>query len=297
MDFIGAYDSLTRLKSMQLMPGFEWDVCAFAAGIADDKGLRITPSVVGEPLSKYDLIVVPGGFGTRTLQHDKAFIDWLRTSEPVKLKASVCTGSLLLGAAGFLKDKRATTHPSAFEELKPYCAQVVDERVVDEGGMLGRYYVQYYNYSCRRTGTLWEGRYRATLIDTEQYLLTCMRYIELNPVRANNMAGHPSEYPWSSYRCNALGEQNALLTPHPEYQRLGKTDEERQAAYRQLFRARIADKTLDEIREATNKAWVLGDDRFKRKLVQQLDRPIAPTARGGDHKSDAHRKRTTINRV
>ncbi|MDP3091984.1 MAG: DJ-1/PfpI family protein [Nitrospira sp.] len=136
MDFIGVYDPLTRLKSMQLIPGFEWDVCAFAAGIEDDKGLRITPSVVGEPLSKYDLIVVPGGFGTRILQHDKAFIAWLRTSEPVKLKASVCTGSLLLGAAGFLKDKRATTHPSAFEELKPYCAQVVDERVVDEGGII-----------------------------------------------------------------------------------------------------------------------------------------------------------------
>ncbi|MGP1683012.1 MAG: hypothetical protein ACTS8S_11865 [Giesbergeria sp.] len=83
MDFIGAYDPLTRLKSMQLVPEFEWDVCAFAADITDDKGLRITPSVVGQPLSAYDLIVVPGGFGTRTLQHDKAFIDWLRTSEPV----------------------------------------------------------------------------------------------------------------------------------------------------------------------------------------------------------------------
>jgi len=88
--------------------------------------------------------------------------------------------------------------------------------------MLGRYYVQYYNYTYQRTGTLWEGRYKATLIDTEQYFLTCMRYIELNPVRANNMAGHPSEYPWSSYRCNALGEENGLIRPHPEYQRLGK---------------------------------------------------------------------------
>ena len=136
LDFIGAYDPLTRLKSMRLMPGFEWDICAFAADIADDKGLRITPNVVGGPLSEYDLVVVPGGFGTRTLQHDRAFIDWLRTSEPVKLKASVCTGSLLLGAAGFLKDKRATTHPSAFEELRPYCAQVVDDRVVDEGGII-----------------------------------------------------------------------------------------------------------------------------------------------------------------
>ena len=68
---------------------------------------------------------------------------------------------------------------------------------------LGRYYVQYFNDRYQRTGTLWEGRYKATLIDTEQYLLTCMRYIELNPVRAKNMAKHASEYPWSSYRCNA----------------------------------------------------------------------------------------------
>ena len=133
LDFIGVYDPLARLKSMQIISNFEWDICALAEEVADDKGMSFTPSVVAEPLSKYDLVVVPGGFGTRTLQHDKAFVDWLRTSQPVKLKASVCTGSLLLGAAGFLKGKRATTHPSAFEELKPYCAQVVDERVVDEG--------------------------------------------------------------------------------------------------------------------------------------------------------------------
>ena len=84
-------------------------------------------------LSEYDMIVVPGGFGTRSLQHDKAFMDWLSSAEPVKLKTSVCTGSLLLGAAGFLIGKRATTHPNAFDALKPYCHAVVDQRVVDEG--------------------------------------------------------------------------------------------------------------------------------------------------------------------
>lgn len=133
LDFIGVYDPLTRLKSMQIIPDFDWDVCAVAGEVVDDKGMSFTPGVVAEPLNEYDLIVVPGGFGTRALQHDKAFVDWLRTSEPVKLKASVCTGALLLGAAGFLKGKRATTHPGAFEELRPYCARVVDERVVDEG--------------------------------------------------------------------------------------------------------------------------------------------------------------------
>jgi cyclohexyl-isocyanide hydratase len=80
------------------------------------------------------VIVVPGGFGTRALQHDKAFIQWLQSASPAKLKTSVCTGALLLGSAGFLAGKRATTHPNAFEELKPYCATVViDQRVVDEG--------------------------------------------------------------------------------------------------------------------------------------------------------------------
>ena len=74
--------------------------------------------------------------GTRALQHDKAFIEWLRSAEPVKLKTSVCTGALLLGAAGFLAGKRATTHPNAFEELKPYCAVVENRRIVDEGGIV-----------------------------------------------------------------------------------------------------------------------------------------------------------------
>jgi putative transposase len=125
----------------------------------------------------------------------------------------------------------------------------------------------------------------------------CMRDIDLNPVRAHNTATHPYDHLSSSYRCNALGEQNSLLTPHAEYQRLGKTGEERPAAYRQLFRAQIADGTLDETRETANKAWVLGDDRLKRKLALQLDRRIAPTERGGDHEPDAYRNQTRINRV
>ncbi|MDN5848444.1 MAG: transposase [Nitrococcus sp.] len=161
---------------------------------------------------------------------------------------------------------------------------------------LGRYYVQYYNHCYQRTGTLWEGRYKATLIDTECYLLTCMRYIELNPVRAG-MVGHPSEYPWSSYRHTALGQADELLSAHDEYRRLGKTDAERQAAYRQLFRGRIAQSTLEQIRHATNKAWVLGDERFKRRIERQLQRPVAPKARGGDRKSENYRHHAKINRV
>jgi putative transposase len=158
--------------------------------------------------------------------------------------------------------------------------------------MLGRYYVQYYNYTYRRTGTLWEGRYKATLIDFEAYLLTCMRYIELNPVRAG-MVAHPSEYPWSSYRRNALGQPNEIVTPQLEYQRLGKTDEERQAAYRQLFKHHITETSMNEIRNATNKAWVLGNDQFKHRIQKQLERRVEPNAKGGDRKSENYK----INRV
>jgi len=136
LDLIGVYDPLTRLKSMNFVPEFNWQMCAFTEEVSDDRGLRFAPDTVAESLGGYDLIVVPGGFGTRALQHDKAFIEWLRSAAPVKLKTSVCTGALLLGAAGFLAGKRATTHPNAFEELKPYCAVVENRRIVDEGSVV-----------------------------------------------------------------------------------------------------------------------------------------------------------------
>ena len=151
--------------------------------------------------------------------------------------------------------------------------------------MLGRYYVQYYNYCYQRTGTLWEGRYKATLIDSEAYLLTCMRYIELNPVRAG-MVIDPADYPWSSYHHNALGQLSELVAPHPEYLRLGKSNETRQAAYRDLFKHYLSEKNITEIREATNKAWVLGNDRFKQRIQELLGRRVEPKARGGDRKSE-----------
>lgn len=151
--------------------------------------------------------------------------------------------------------------------------------------MLGRYYVQYFNYSYKRSGTLWEGRYKAALIDSEAYLLTCMRYIELNPVRAE-MVAHPADYPWTSYHRNALGQADLLVMPHIEYSRLGASDASRQAVYRQLFKHRIAENNLAEIREATNKAWVLGNDRFKARIQKQLERRVEPTAKGGDRKSE-----------
>jgi len=146
--------------------------------------------------------------------------------------------------------------------------------------MVGRYYVQYFNYIYGRTGTLWEGRYKASLVDTEGYLLRCYQYIEMNPVRAN-MVEHCAEYPWSSYRHNALGQSNALITPHDQYIHLGVDEAARQAAYRQLFACQIDPKTLEEIRFAANKAWVLGSDYFKEQIARNVSRPAAPRPRGG----------------
>ncbi len=136
LDFIGFYDPVTRMKSMKIMDDFEWRVCATAGHVVDDRGLRIEADAIAEPLDSYDMLFVPGGFGTRSLQHDGNFVDWLKTAGSARLKVSVCTGALLLGAAGFLRDKRATTHPSALKELEPYCREVVRERVVDEGDII-----------------------------------------------------------------------------------------------------------------------------------------------------------------
>lgn len=144
---------------------------------------------------------------------------------------------------------------------------------------IGRRYVQYFNYTYGRTGTLWEGRYKATLIDSEQYLLTCMRYIELNPVRAN-MVNHPKDYLWSSYQSNALGVPNEWLKSQQLYRRLGKRPNDRQKAYRALFRNHLSLNTVEDIREATNKAWVLGSSRFKKKIEKLAGRRAVPLPKG-----------------
>jgi putative transposase len=161
---------------------------------------------------------------------------------------------------------------------------------------LGRAYVRYFNDLYGRTGTLWEGRYRATLVDSEAYLLTCYRYIELNPVRAG-MVEHPADYPWSSFRYNALGQKDSLITPHDLYLRLGTGEESRRDNYTRLFGTRIPAATLEEIRMATNKAWVLGDDGFRQRIESLIDRRTAPRPRGGDRKSSGFRDKARINRV
>jgi putative transposase len=144
---------------------------------------------------------------------------------------------------------------------------------------VGRRYVQYFNHTYGRTGTLLEGRYRATVIDSEAYLLTCMRYIELNPVRAG-MVPRPGDYAWSSYRANAQGEDDPTVQPHTLYRRMGRSPQERQAAYRYLFRGQLAKGDVDVIREATNKAWALGNDRFRARIEALAGRRTTPLPRG-----------------
>ena len=136
LDFVGAYDPLTRLKTMGFRDDVEWELCGRTPEVRDGAGLRMHIDKVAESLSGYDLLYVPGGFATRQLVRNAEYIGWLRTAAQCPLKVSVCTGSLLLGAAGFLQGLTATTHPSAFEELKPYCATVVDRRIVDEGDVI-----------------------------------------------------------------------------------------------------------------------------------------------------------------
>lgn len=136
LDFIGFYDPVSRLQSQGHLPDFDWDLCATTPTIKDSFGLEITVDLVRPDLSTYDVIYVPGGFGTRGLQHDENFLAWLKTSGPVPLKTSVCTGSLLLGAAGFLEGKRATTHFNEYAVLAPYCREVTEERIVDEGSVI-----------------------------------------------------------------------------------------------------------------------------------------------------------------
>jgi len=161
---------------------------------------------------------------------------------------------------------------------------------------IGRYYVQYFNHQYQRTGTLWEGRYKATLLDSESYLLTCSRYIELNPVRAG-MVENPADYPWSSYHFNALGKKNNLISSHVVYKSLGKDDGSRQSRYCGLFDNHMSKVDIDDIREATNKAWVLGNDRFKAKVEQLIDRQIQAKARGGDRRSKLFKEKDNVNQV
>jgi putative transposase len=134
---------------------------------------------------------------------------------------------------------------------------------------LGRRYVQYINRTYGRTGTLWDSRYKSSVVQASTYLLTCQRYIELNPVRAA-MVEDPAHYRWTSYRHNALGQTDSRITPHPLYMAMATTDKSRQAAYRALFRSSLDDEAIDDIRLAINQNQPLGNSRFYSQIEKRL---------------------------
>lgn len=154
---------------------------------------------------------------------------------------------------------------------------------------LGRYYVRYFNQTYKRTGTLWEERFKSTLFDSDNYFLIVSRYIELNPVRAG-MVAHPAEYTWSSYQHNRAGKVIELIIEHDLYTRLGTNPENRQAHYRALFERGIPPYTLEEIKTATDKMWVLGNDKCKQQVEEMSGRRASPLPKGGDRKSEAFLK-------
>lgn len=144
---------------------------------------------------------------------------------------------------------------------------------------LGRRYVHHFNAAHGRSGTLWEGRYRATLIEAHAYLLDCMRFIEGEPVRME-LAAHPAEYEWSSYRANALGDYDALVKAHELYTGLGATPSLRQQAYRHLFDRGLSEEFVALLHAATTGGWPLGSDQFKQDVARALGRRVAPLLRG-----------------
>ncbi|THF84698.1 DJ-1/PfpI family protein [Cohnella fermenti] len=133
LDFIGFYDVIYRLNLFEETKGTTWDICGLSEEVSDELGLAIKVNKIHPDLSEYDMVYVPGGKGTRRLRFDEEFVSWLRTAERVPYKVSVCTGALLLGAAGMLREKHATTNPNAYELLKPYCKELVRARIVKDG--------------------------------------------------------------------------------------------------------------------------------------------------------------------
>jgi cyclohexyl-isocyanide hydratase len=136
LDFFGFFEPVTLLKSLDLLPDLEWEVCARSAEVRDDKGLTIRAGKVVETLEGYDVVFLPGGRIARTLKDDASFIGWIRSAESCQYKVAVCTGSLLLGAAGFLVGRTATTNPRAYEVHSAYTHNVARVRIVDDQNVI-----------------------------------------------------------------------------------------------------------------------------------------------------------------
>ena len=144
---------------------------------------------------------------------------------------------------------------------------------------IGRHFVPYINKKYCRSGTLWEGRFRASTIDSSNYLLACYRYIEMNPVRAG-MVDTPGEYAWSGFHRNALGETDKLITPHGEYLNLGSAPSTRTQNYRLLFDHPVSNLELKTIRDFVQSGTPLGSSQFQEKVEMMLSINVGKVGRG-----------------
>jgi putative transposase len=187
-------------------------------------------------------------------------------------------------------DESATTHDCQLHAyalmtnhvhllITPQKAEAVPKLLI----ALGRHYVQYINKTYSRTGTLWDSRYKSSLIQAETYLLACMRYIELNPVRAG-MVSDPAQYRWSSYRFHGLGQPDPRLTPHPVWLQLAAGDNERHAAYRDLFRPELDERAIDDIRLALQQSLPVGNAHFHGQIASAIGERREAKPRGRPRK-------------
>jgi putative transposase len=144
---------------------------------------------------------------------------------------------------------------------------------------VGRHYVPYINKNYGTSGSIWEGRYKSNIIHDEAYLLTCMRYIELNPVRAN-MVNFPEDYRWSSFHANGQGKDSELIRPHALYKSLGGSKYQRLDAYNALFKAHIDDDELGVIRASLQTGTPLGNDYFRERIEAKLKCKVGQARRG-----------------
>ena len=139
---------------------------------------------------------------------------------------------------------------------------------------LGRLYVRRFNYNYARSGSLFEDRFKSCLVQDDIYLLTCLLYIELNPVRAG-MVTDPGDYPWSSYAAHGFGNNISMLTPHRLYLSLGETKSARLNNYRKLIGESLGADVIAKIRHCTNKGLILGTEKFKQQFEEMTgDSPI-----------------------
>lgn len=144
---------------------------------------------------------------------------------------------------------------------------------------IGRLYVPYINFKYKRTGTLWEGRFKSCLVADDTYILACMRYIEMNPVRAS-MVTLPQAYKWSSYHCNVRGAYDPVITEHVSYKALAKNRKKQQEGYRDLFLEHLDEKILNEIKNCVQTGTPLGNNKFKSQIESKLKIKVGYNTRG-----------------